>query len=53
MRLDVDEIVADTLHCSEDGAIDERELSIFSMMLAQYQLTASDRRLELLLKHKS
>ena len=52
MRLDVDDIVSDTLHCYEDGAIDEGDLSVFSMMLARFQQTASDTRLELLLAPK-
>lgn len=44
MQAEADEIMADTLHCFEDGAIEEGSLTAFSIALEQFHNAVADRK---------
>ena len=44
MQTEVDAILADTLNCYDDGAIEERDLSAFSLVLEQFHHAVADRK---------
>jgi TRAP transporter TAXI family solute receptor len=44
MQAEADEILKDTLHCYEDGAIDEGSLTAFNIALDQFHAAVADRR---------
>lgn len=44
MQSEADEIMADTLHCFEDGAIEEGSLTAFSIALEQFHNAVADRK---------
>ena len=44
MQTEADEILRDTLHCFDDGAIEEGALTAFSMVLDQFHTAVADRR---------
>jgi len=44
MQAEADEIMADTLHCYEDGAIEEGSLTAFSIALEQFHNAVADRK---------
>ena len=44
MQTEADEILRDTLHCFDDGAIKEGALTAFSMVLDQFHTAVADRR---------
>ena len=45
LQSEADTILRDTLHCFEDGAIQEGALTAFNMVLEQFHRAAADRRL--------
>lgn len=44
MQAEADDIMADTLHCFEDGAIEEGSLTAFSIALEQFHNAVADRK---------
>jgi hypothetical protein len=44
MQAEADEIMRDTLHCFEDGAIEEGSLTAFSIALEQFHNAVADRK---------
>ncbi len=44
MQTEADEILRDTLHCFEDGAIQEGALTAFNIALVQFHHAVADRR---------
>jgi TRAP transporter TAXI family solute receptor len=44
MQAEADEIMSDTLHCFEDGAIEEGSLTAFSIALEQFHNAVADRK---------
>ena len=44
MQTEADEILRDTLHCFEDGAIEEGALTAFNIALEQFHHAVADRR---------
>jgi hypothetical protein len=44
MQREVDEILRETLECYDDGAIEEGDLSAFSLVLEQFHHAVLDRR---------
>jgi TRAP transporter TAXI family solute receptor len=44
MQSEVDDILRETLECYDDGAIDEGDLSAFSLVLEQFHHAVADRR---------
>ncbi len=48
MQAEADEIMRDTLHCFEDGAIEEGSLTAFSIALEQFHNAVADRKTFLL-----
>jgi TRAP transporter TAXI family solute receptor len=48
MQAEADEIMRDTLHCFEDGAIEEGSLTAFSIALEQFHNAVADRKAFLL-----
>lgn len=44
MQAEADKILRDTLHCFEDGAIEEGALTAFNIALAQFHHAVADRR---------
>jgi TRAP transporter TAXI family solute receptor len=44
MQSEVDDILRETLECYDDGAIDEGDLSAFSLVLEQFHHAVTDRR---------
>jgi TRAP-type uncharacterized transport system substrate-binding protein len=44
MQAEADTILRDTLHCYEDGAIDEGSLTAFNLALEQFHAAVADRR---------
>jgi hypothetical protein len=44
MQSEADDILRDTLHCFEDGAIEEGALTAFNIALDQFHNAAADRR---------
>jgi TRAP transporter TAXI family solute receptor len=44
MQTEADNILRDTLHCFDDGAIEEGALTAFSMVLDQFHTAVADRR---------
>ena len=48
MQAEADDILRDTLHCFEHGAIDEGALTAFNMALDQFHNAVADRRAVLL-----
>jgi TRAP transporter TAXI family solute receptor len=44
MQTEADEILRDTLHCFEDGAIEEGALTAFNIALVQFHHAVADRR---------
>jgi len=48
MQAEADEIMRDTLHCFEDGAIEEGSLTAFSIALEQFHNAVADRKTYLL-----
>ena len=52
MQAEADEIMADTLHCFEDGAIEEGSLTAFSIALEQFHNAVADRKAVLVEMHE-
>ena len=50
MQTEVDAVLEDTLQCYEDGAIEEGDLSAFSLVLEQFHYAVEDRRARLHIK---
>ncbi len=48
MQAEADIIMRDTLHCFEDGAIEEGSLTAFSIALEQFHNAVADRKLLLM-----
>jgi len=48
MQAEADEIMTSTLHCFEDGAIEEGSLTAFSIALEQFHNAVADRKAFLL-----
>ena len=48
MQAEADEIMRETLHCFEDGAIEEGSLTAFSIALEQFHNAVADRKAFLL-----
>jgi hypothetical protein len=48
MQSEADEILRDTLHCFEDGAIEEGALTSFNIALEQFHHAVADRRMLLI-----
>jgi hypothetical protein len=48
MQAEADEILRDTLHCFEDGAIEEGALTAFNIALEQFHNAVADRKALLL-----
>jgi hypothetical protein len=44
MQSEADEILRDTLHCFDDGAIEEGALTAFSIALEQFHNAVADRK---------
>ena len=44
MQREVDDILRETLECYDDGAIEEGDLSAFSLVLEQFHHAVADRR---------
>ena len=44
MQTEADDILRDTLHCYDDGAIDEGALTAFNLALDQFHIAVADRR---------
>jgi hypothetical protein len=44
MQTEADGILGDTLHCFEDGAIEDGALSAFNIALVQFHHAVADRR---------
>lgn len=44
LQAEADDILKDTLHCYEDGAIDDGSLTAFNMALEQFHTAVADRR---------
>jgi TRAP transporter TAXI family solute receptor len=51
MQAEADTILRDTLHCYEDGAIDEGSLTAFNVALEQFHAAIADRRSILMASH--
>jgi hypothetical protein len=47
MQTEADDILRDTLHCFDHGAIDEGALSAFNIVLDQFHNAVADRRAQL------
>ena len=52
MQAEADDIMADTLHCFEDGAIEEGSLTAFSIALEQFHNAVADRKAVLAEMHE-
>jgi hypothetical protein len=48
MQAEADNILRDTLHCFEDGAIEEGALTAFNIALEQFHNAVADRRVLLM-----
>jgi len=44
MQAEADDILRDTLHCFEDGAIEEGALTAFNIVLEQFHHAVADRK---------
>jgi TRAP transporter TAXI family solute receptor len=47
MQAEADDVLRDTLHCFDDGAIDEGALTAFNIVLDQFHNAVADRRAQL------
>ena len=52
MQAEADDIMSDTLHCFEDGAIEEGSLTAFSIALEQFHNAVADRKAVLAEMHE-